>query len=86
MSAKPATVLQMAGTAKIAAGEGQCIEVIDSTELAKRWTVPPSWIRAHCQPRTAIADRIPHLKLGRYIRFRWNSPELNAWIASRMAL
>ena len=29
------------------------------------------------------ADRIPHLRLGKYVRFRWGSPELAQWLARR---
>jgi hypothetical protein len=57
-------------------------EVIDSTELAKRWNVPDTWVREHVRRRTT--DPIPHLKLGKYCRFRWGSPELAAWLEARM--
>lgn len=52
-------------------------EVIDSEELAKRWNLPETWLRDGVRNRTS--DRIPHLKLGRYVRFEWGSPELEDW-------
>ena len=58
-------------------------ELIDSAQLAARWQVPESWIRSHTRNRTAKEDRIPCLRLGRYVRFRWGSPELEAWLAKR---
>jgi hypothetical protein len=64
-------------------GTAEKIEIIDSQELARRWKVPESWVRSHCQPRMPQADRIPCLRLGRYVRFRWGSPELEHWLLSR---
>jgi len=58
-------------------------EIIDAPELATRWKVPESWVRAYTRERTPRAERIPHLKLGRYCRFEWGSPALEAWLAAR---
>jgi hypothetical protein len=58
------------------------IEIIDATELAKRWRVPESWIRTKVKPsRTRSAEQIPHVKFGRYIRFEYGAPALEAWLA-----
>lgn len=56
-------------------------EIIDSRELARRWTLPVTWIRGHV--RDGISDPIPHVRFGRYVRFRWASPELNSWLDKR---
>ena len=56
-------------------------ELIDASELAMRWRLPESWIRE--QTRSRCADAIPHLRLGRYVRFEWGSPELSAWLDKR---
>jgi hypothetical protein len=56
-------------------------EVLTADELAKRLNVPASWIRD--QVRSRAVDPIPHLRLGRYCRFQWLSPELAAWLARR---
>jgi hypothetical protein len=57
-------------------------EIVDSGELARRLSLPKTWIAD--QVRSRATDPIPHLKFGRYTRFRWNSPELNAWLQRRM--
>ncbi len=56
-------------------------ELIDASELAMRWRLPESWIRE--QTRSRCVDPIPHLRLGRYVRFEWGSPELAAWLTKR---
>jgi len=57
------------------------VEIIDAEELAGRWKLPVSWIREACRSRSA--DPLPCLQFGRYKRFRWQSPELNAWLERR---
>lgn len=57
------------------------MEIIDSGQLAKRWGVPESWIRSKVRAHTPTAEQIPHLRLGRYVRFEWGSPALEAWLA-----
>ena len=60
------------------------IEIIDCAELAKRWRLPESWVRGKVKPsRTPTAQQIPHVQLGRYVRFDWASPELAEWIAKQ---
>jgi hypothetical protein len=56
-------------------------EIIDAPELANRWRVPESWIRSKVRSRTKTAEQIPHLQFGRYVRFEFGSPELDAWLA-----
>ena len=55
-------------------------EVIDSAELAARWRVPESWIRNRTRARTPKEERIPCIRLGRYVRFEWGSPQLAEWL------
>lgn len=45
-----------------------------SAGLALRWWVPKSSVRE--QVRTRSTDPILHLGFGKYVRFRWGSPEL----------
>jgi hypothetical protein len=59
--------------------------LIDSAELARRLQVPESWVRNRTRARTPKAERIPCVRLGRYVRFCWESPLLQAWIRGRMA-
>lgn len=56
-------------------------EFIDAKELAKRLSLPVSWVRE--QTRGRSIDPIPHVKFGRYVRFRWNSPDLEDWTERR---
>jgi hypothetical protein len=56
-------------------------ELIDSKELASRWRVPESWIRDAVRRRAA--DKIPHVRFGKYVRFEWSCPDLSAWLARR---
>ena len=57
------------------------MEIIDAPELAKRWKVPESWVRSKVRSRTATSEQIPHLQLGRYVRFEWGSMELETWLS-----
>jgi len=54
-------------------------EVIDSAELAKRWSLPESWIRE--QTRSRASDPSPCLRFGKYVRFAWGSSGLTEWLA-----
>jgi hypothetical protein len=56
-------------------------ELIDATELAKRWSLPASWIRE--QTRSRATDPLPHVRFGKYVRFAWLSPELEQWLNRR---
>ena len=56
-------------------------EPIDAKELARRWNIPQSWVRDNVRERTA--DPIPHVKLGHYLKFEWDSPQLHAWFDRR---
>lgn len=58
-------------------------ELIDSAELAARWRVPASWIRNRTRSRTPREERIPCLRLGRYVRFEWGSVPLSEWLAKK---
>ena len=59
-------------------------EFIDSRELARRLTVPTSWIRD--QVRARSEDPLPHVNLGKYVRFLWRSPALEEWIRRRIVV
>ncbi len=59
-------------------------EFIDSRELASRWGVPVSWVRE--QVRSRARDPLPHVNLGKYVRFLWGSPELEDWIGRRIVM
>ena len=59
-------------------------ELLTVEELASRLRVPPSWIREQTRSRNLQGDPLPHLRLGRYIRFQWESAELRAWLRRRL--
>jgi len=40
-------------------------------EIASALKVPVSWV--YERTRRAGVDRIPHIKLGKYLRFRWST-------------
>lgn len=57
-------------------------QFITSKELAKRWNVPESWVRE--QVRKRASDPLPHIRLGKYVRFLWGSSELESWLQRRI--
>ena len=59
-------------------------EFIDCGELARRLVVPTSWIRD--QVRSRSQDPLPHVNLGKYVRFLWGSPALELWIRRRIVV
>ena len=56
-------------------------QLVTAKVLSERWDLPKSWIVDHCRSR--CADPIPCFRLGRYVRFDPESPELAAWLARR---
>jgi excisionase family DNA binding protein len=50
--------------------------LLDADQAGAQLGVPGSWVRAE-----ARADRIPHVRLGRYVRF--DADELDAWWRGR---
>jgi hypothetical protein len=59
------------------------VEIIDAGELASRLKLPKSWVLEGTRSRAV--DPIPHLRFGRYVRFKWGSTELNDWLQRRMS-
>jgi hypothetical protein len=51
-------------------------QLLDADAAGVLLSVPASWLRAE-----ARKDRIPHVRLGRYVRFE--APELEAWWRAR---
>jgi hypothetical protein len=76
----------VAGRQEVQPGYEPCTqyEIVDSRELARRLTVPVSWIRD--QVRARSEDPLPHLNLGKYVRFLWGSPALEQWIRRRIVV
>jgi hypothetical protein len=57
-------------------------EVLTSAELAERLKVKESWVIDQSK-RCRTHDPIPVFRLGKHRRYRWGSPELNAWLERR---
>ena len=57
-------------------------EFINSKTLAERWCLPESWVRE--QVRSRSIDPLPHVRFGKYVRFRWGSPEIESWAGRRI--
>jgi excisionase family DNA binding protein len=51
--------------------------LLDAKQAAALLNVPASWVLAE-----ARADRIPHIRFGRYVRF--DAGQLEAWWQERM--
>jgi len=47
--------------------------LLTAGEVASRLGVQQSWVS-----KAARANRIPHVRVGRYRRFRW--PDIEAWL------
>jgi predicted DNA-binding transcriptional regulator AlpA len=58
------------------------IEVINSAELAQRLKVKESWVVDQSK-RSRSSDPIPVFRLGKHRRYRWGSPEMDAWLDRR---
>ena len=54
--------------------------LINADELARRLEIPKTWV--YDRTRQGVSNAIPHLKLGKYVRFDWDSPEFQKWLKS----
>lgn len=55
---------------------------LDSAQFAEVLNVPESWVRDLVRARSL--DPVPHVRFGKYVRFRIGSPELEAWLNRRI--
>ena len=53
-------------------------ELLTVSEIASALKVPISWV--YDRTRRSGGDRIPHMKLGKYLRFRWAA--VREWLDS----
>ena len=56
-------------------------KIVDVVGLAETLGVPQSWVYRHT--RSEVPDPIPHLKIGKYVRFDTNSQVFRDWLARR---
>ncbi len=54
------------------------MELMTVSEVSALLRVPPSWIYARTCEDNHVGERLPHLKLGRHLRFRRG--EVLAWV------
>lgn len=76
MSAEVEDRVAGAGDAREAAKHTTIEPLLDAKGAAALLNVPATWVLAE-----ARADRIPHVRLGRYVRF--DAAELHVWWQSR---
>jgi hypothetical protein len=81
-SAKSAALTQRSTSASALASRPFDYEVLTSAELAQRLKVKDSWVVDQSK-RSRTSDPIPVFRLGKHRRYRWGSPELNAWLDRR---
>jgi hypothetical protein len=55
---------------------------LDSAQFAGRLNISESWVRDGVRSRAE--EPIPHVRFGKYVRFRFGSPELEIWAERRM--
>jgi excisionase family DNA binding protein len=54
----------------------EATQLLTADEVASRLGVQPSWVS-----KAARANRIPHVCVGRYRRFRWT--DIEAWLENQ---
>jgi hypothetical protein len=69
------------GVPMVSQGPGNGVELIDAQELARRWQLPESWIRAQSRERVPLDRRLPSVRFGRYRRYEFGSARLNEWLS-----
>ena len=76
MSAPAGDHVAIAGAPRPPAQHSDVAPLLDAKAAGALLGVPATWVLAE-----ARADRIPHIRLGRYVRF--DAGELNLWWLSR---
>jgi predicted DNA-binding transcriptional regulator AlpA len=56
------------------------MKLLNEKELAEKLGVKASWVREHTRNRCPESQRIPCVRLGRYVRF--DDEVINAWIGN----
>jgi hypothetical protein len=72
---------ELAGVPMVSRVAGNGVELIDARELATRWKLPESWVRAQSRSRVPRDRRIPSVRFGRYRRYEFGSARLDEWLA-----
>ena len=58
-------------------------EILTPAQVAERLQVKPSWVYEQTRERTEVrnSDPLPHMKMGRYLRFDWE--DVVVWLERR---
>lgn len=58
-------------------------EILTPSQVANRLQVEPSWVYEQTRVRATVRNRdpLPHIKLGRYLRFDWK--DVLSWVERR---
>jgi predicted DNA-binding transcriptional regulator AlpA len=58
-------------------------EILTPSQVAERLQVKPSWVYEQTRVRAEVrnADPLPHMKMGRYLRFDWE--DVVDWLERR---
>jgi excisionase family DNA binding protein len=56
------------------------LEILTPQQVAERLQLPESWVYEQTRNRASVrvADPLPHMKVGRYLRFKWS--DVLAWL------
>ncbi len=57
------------------------LTLVDAATIARKLSLPESWVREHCRARCPVEDRIPHVRFGKYIRFL--PADIDQWLIKR---
>ena len=70
-------VMNSTGSNRLSAGSAEyLLELLTVSEVAAALRVPASWVYERVRRRGR--DRMPHLKIGKYLRFRLN--DVRIWV------
>lgn len=58
--------------------------IITPDELAERLKVPATWVYEKTRRRAGNKNRLPAMRIGRYLRFSW--ADVSAWLESTKQL
>ena len=79
----PRNEVLAANTPQVDSSAQQLIELMTVAEVAALLKVSKSWVYEHTRARgTPRADRLPHIKLGKYVRFERR--QVSAFLERRM--
>lgn len=73
--------LESADVPMVSQTAGTGVQLVDARELAARWKLPESWVRAKSRSRVPRERRIPSVRFGRYRRYEFGSTRLGEWFA-----